>query len=99
MLQEKKKGGPIPFLIGLFLAIVIDLSDFFGIGLVPLLGDGIDIVGSAVVLGTTGSLVATAITLPEYIDVLTLTVPIALPIELLPMNTIVILTWKLGIVP
>ena len=47
---------------------------------------------------TTGSMVATAITLPEYIDVLTLTVPVAFPIELLPMNTIALLLWKLGIV-
>jgi hypothetical protein len=94
MITEKKGQGLIPFPIALFFALILDALDFFIVGLIPVLGAGIDIVGSIIVWLSVGARYV-IITSGEYLDLATLGIPILLPFELFPANTAAIIVGKL----
>ena len=92
----QKKGGLIPVPLALVFAVILDALDFLVVGLIPAVGLGIDVFGVILIFLAVGPryLIFTA---PEFVDIATLTVPILLPVELVPSYTITMLLgkWKL----
>ena len=87
------KKGIIPFFIALPICLFLDLLDFLVIGFTPIAGDIIDAAGS-IVIALSGNPLAVIFTAPEYVDLLTATVPIIFPAELFPSFTIALLIQK-----
>ncbi|MEK9207644.1 MAG: hypothetical protein AAB922_04125 [Patescibacteria group bacterium] len=83
----------IPFPVALILSIILDLADFAIVGLIPIVGVGIDIVGSLIIIASVGVRYV-VFTTPEYVDLLTLSIPILLPIELFPSYTLAVIVGK-----
>lgn len=90
---QNAKGGMIPFPLALIFAVILDALDFALVGLIPLLGLAIDIFGAIIVFLAVG-IRYVAFTMPEFVDVATLSIPVLLPIELLPSYTVAILLGK-----
>lgn len=92
----KLKKGFLPFPLVFIIAVMLDLLDLLIVGLIPVLGLVIDIAGAGIIFLGVG-FKALLFTVPEFVDVATLSIPILLPVELFPSYTVAALVGKFAL--